>query len=63
VEIDGNPCGCGSFGHAEQFVSATSIVRQTKELEIKYPKSILKEKSNLTSANVYKAGKKGDELV
>lgn len=63
VEPFGNPCGCGSRGCVEQYTSATAIVRQTRELKSQYPNSILVDKTDLTSADVYQAGKEGDELA
>ncbi len=63
IEPSGNPCGCGSRGCVEQYTSATAIVRQTKELESRYRKSPLKNNSRLTSADIYDAGKSGDELA
>jgi glucokinase len=38
-------------------------VRQTRELENQYPNSVLRNSSDLTSADIYKAGKNGDELA
>lgn len=63
VEPFGVPCGCGSRGCVEQYSSATAIVRLVRELESQYPKSVLQNKSRLTSADVYAAGDKGDELA
>lgn len=63
VEPFGEPCGCGSRGCVEQYASATAIVRQTRELSSQYPKSPLRDKVNLTSLEIYEAGKKGDELA
>jgi glucokinase len=63
VEPHGAPCGCGSRGCIEQYSSATAIVRMTREKEPQYPKSELINKSRLTSADVYEAGKRGDELA
>lgn len=63
VEPFGNPCGCGSRGCVEQYTSATAIVRQTNELKSQYPNSILVNRTDLTSADVYQAGKEGDELA
>lgn len=63
IEPFGQPCGCGSRGCVEQYTSATAVVRQTRELEGQYPKSLLQNKSRLTSADVYAAGKQGDELA
>ena len=63
VEPFGAPCGCGSRGCVEQYSSATAIVRLTRELEPQYPKSELQNKSRLTSADIYEAGLRGDELA
>ena len=63
VEPFGAPCGCGSRGCVEQYSSATAIVRLTREKEPQYPKSALVNKARLTSADVYEAGKNGDELA
>jgi glucokinase len=63
VEPLGEPCGCGSRGCVEQYSSATAIVRLTRELENLYPKSVLLNKSRLTSLDVFDAGKQGDELA
>jgi glucokinase len=59
----GTPCGCGSRGCVEQFTSATAITRQTNELKSNYSNSSLANKSIFTSADVYLAGKEGDELA
>lgn len=63
VEPFGAPCGCGSRGCVEQYSSATAIVRLAQELENQYPKSVLRNHLRLTSAEVYQAGKDGDELA
>ncbi len=63
VEPLGEPCGCGSRGCVEQYSSATAVVRLTRELENQYPKSVLLNKSRLTSLDVFDAGKAGDELA
>lgn len=63
VEPLGEPCGCGSRGCVEQYSSATAIVRITRELESGYPKSVLQNKTRLTSLDVFDAGKAGDELA
>ncbi|HEY0048813.1 MAG TPA: ROK family protein [Pyrinomonadaceae bacterium] len=63
VEPFGVPCGCGSRGCVEQYSSATAIVRLAQELENQYPKSVLRSRSHLTSADIYKAGKAGDDLA
>lgn len=63
VEPFGAPCGCGSRGCVEQYASATAVVRLTQESAARYPKSALPDKTRLTSADVYEAGKMGDELA
>jgi len=63
VEPFGAPCGCGSRGCVEQYSSASAIVRLTREKETHYPKSELAGKPRLTSADVYEAGMRGDELA
>jgi glucokinase len=63
VEPFGAPCGCGSRGCVEQYSSATAVVRLAHLLENQYPKSILKDKSRLSSADVYAAGKENDDLA
>lgn len=63
LEPTGNPCGCGSCGCLEQFTSATAVTRQTNELKSQFPNSILNENTCFTSADVYHAGKAGDELA
>ncbi|MBS1792561.1 MAG: ROK family protein [Acidobacteria bacterium] len=63
VEPFGAPCGCGSRGCVEQYSSASAIVRLTHLMEPQYPKSVLQNKPRLSSADVYDAGKNGDELA
>lgn len=63
VEPFGAPCGCGARGCVEQYSSATAVVRLTRELENQYPRSVLQNRSRLTSLDVYEAGKGGDELA
>lgn len=63
VEPFGAPCGCGSRGCIEQYSSASAIVRLAREIENQYPKSILHEKSKITSLDVYEAGRQNDELA
>lgn len=63
VEPFGYPCACGSRGCVEQYASATAVVRITRDLEHQYPKSVLQNKSRLTSLDVFNAGKEGDELA
>ncbi|MBK7705131.1 MAG: ROK family protein [Acidobacteria bacterium] len=63
VEPFGAPCGCGARGCVEQYSSATAVVRLTRDLENQYPKSVLQNKSGLSSLDIYEAGKVGDELA
>jgi glucokinase len=63
VEAYGAPCGCGSRGCIEQYSSALAIVRMAKELKEKYPGSALSDKAQFEAADVFHAGKAGDELA
>jgi glucokinase len=66
ISIDpfaGVPCACGSQGCLEVYASATAIVRMTRETKTHYPNSVLRDTEDLTSVQVYGAGKKGDELA
>jgi glucokinase len=66
ISIDpfaGVPCSCGSHGCLEVYASATAIVRMTREAKPRYPNSVLDDTEQLTSKDVYQAGKGGDELA
>jgi len=63
VEPFGAPCGCGSRGCLEQYASATAVTRIARELENQYPKSSLRNEPRPTSADIYEAGTRGDELA
>jgi glucokinase len=63
VEPFGALCGCGSTGCVEQYSSATAVKRLAVELGEKYPNSLLSEKTDFTSLEIYQAGKSGDELA
>lgn len=63
VEPFGDPCGCGSRGCVERYASATAIVRMASEFLPEYPDSLLSEKTNPTAADIFEAGKAGDELA
>ncbi len=63
VEPCGVLCGCGSYGCVEQYSSARAAVRLVRELENQYPKSFLRDKSDLSGLDIYNAGKKGDALA
>ena len=53
-------CSCGKKGCLEQYVSATGIVRMTKDHLHNYPKSILNKKNNISAKTVFDAAKSGD---
>ncbi len=63
VEPFGVKCGCGSWGCVEQYSSASAIVRMAGELDAEYPASALRGKRDLSSVDIYEAGKTGDELA
>ena len=57
-------CGCGKRGCAEQYCSATGIVRLAKKhLAADARESILRQTRNLTCKDVFDAGVKGDILA
>ena len=57
-------CGCGKRGCAEQYCSATGIVRLAKKhLAADVRDSILRQSGNLTCKDVFDAGAKGDALA
>ena len=60
-KTDTLPCGCGKFGCAEQYCSATGIARTAKEyLQAHQPDSILSDLSNLTAKDVFGAAAQKD---
>lgn len=60
--FSGLKCKCGNTGCLELFASATAIVRMTRENLASFPESRLKSEE-LTAAQVYEAGRNGDELA
>ena len=60
--FSGLKCKCGNTGCLELFASATAIVRMTRENLSMFPESSLKS-DELTAAQVYEAGRNGDELA
>jgi glucokinase len=60
--FSGLKCKCGNTGCLELFASATAIVRMTQENLAMFPESRLKSEE-LTAAQVYEAGRNGDELA
>ncbi len=58
------PCGCGKFGCAEQYCSATGIVRTAKEyLQTHNTDSVLSGSEKLTCKAVFDAAGNGDEAA
>ncbi|GAE32330.1 ROK family protein [Halalkalibacter hemicellulosilyticus] len=61
---DGPVCGCGNRGCLEAYTSGTGIMNRTKErLRESSVDSILREKSTITSKDVFDAAKRNDELA
>lgn len=57
-------CGCGKFGHVEQYVSATGIVRKTREvLSTDDRPSMLRAFETPTSKDVFDCAKAGDTVA
>lgn len=57
-------CGCGGYGHLEQYASATGIVRMAKKrLTETTDSSVLRERENLSAKAIFDAAKDGDELA
>lgn len=55
------PCGCGKFGCAEQYCSATGVVRVTKRyLDAHDTPSVLRDPETLTAKDIFDAAKAGD---
>jgi glucokinase len=60
LNVDGPPCPCGNRGCVEQYVSATAMVRRTKEkLLDEHPETILKAEG-LTTQAIFEAAEGGD---
>ncbi len=58
------PCGCGKYGCAEQYASATGIVRSAKRfLAQSDAPSSLRETENLTCKDVFDHASAGDQLA
>ena len=57
-------CGCGKYGCAEQYCSATGVVRVAKRhMAVSTRDSLLRNIENLTCKDVFDAGKAGDVLA
>ncbi len=68
IDYNGRECTCGRKGCWEQYVSASALINQTKQLVIDNPDSILANivKGNLsqiTELTVFEAAKEGDVLA
>lgn len=63
VEPFGAPCGCGSNGCVEQYASANALVRLAGELRGQFSDSSLIVKSDISAQEIYRAGKRGDQLA
>lgn len=64
VRDNGKKCRCGNWGCLEVYVSATGIVRETKELlKQNSSRSELRKKKSFTAEDVYNAAKKKDPLA
>ncbi len=58
------PCGCGKRGCAEQYCSATGIVRLAgRELAQAHAPSVLRAQENMTCKDVFDAAAAGDEVA
>ena len=57
-------CGCGKYGCAEQYCSATGVVRVAKRhMALSHRDSLLRSLEELTCKDVFDAGKAGDALA
>lgn len=65
VEPEGHPCGCGNRGCAEQYSSATAVVRMARETVAAKPDSALSRAAHgdveFTSKAIYNMAIQGDE--
>lgn len=64
VRDNGRPCGCGKKGCLETYASAIGVARTAREwLELSDEASLLRQKSEITSKDVYEAALLGDKLA
>lgn len=57
-------CGCGGYGHLEQYASATGIVRMAKKrLAAGQEATSLTEGKELTAKDIFDAAKEGDRVA
>lgn len=64
IRDNGRQCGCGKKGCLEAYASAIGVARTAREwLEMSDEPSILREKVEITSKDVYQAALQGDKLA
>lgn len=68
LELDGEPCTCGSYGCVERYCSATAIIRMAREICAVHPESAIVaacegDLSRLNAKIVFDAAKDGDEIA
>lgn len=66
LELDGEPCTCGSHGCLERYTSATAIIRMAREAVAKHPDSLIMElcggdPAKINGKIVFDAAREGDE--
>ena len=57
------PCGCGKFGCAEQYCSATGVVRMTKRYLATHKADSILRTMNFECKDVFNAAKEGDKVA
>lgn len=66
MELDGEPCTCGSNGCLERYTSATAIIRMGREAVAKHPESLIMtlcqgDPAKINAKLVFDAAREGDE--
>lgn len=66
LELDGEPCTCGSYGCLERYTSATAVIRMAREAVAKHPDSLIMslcqgDTSKINAKLVFDAAREGDE--
>lgn len=66
LELDGEPCTCGSHGCLERYTSATAVIRMAREAVAKHPDSLIMtlcdgDTSKINAKIVFDAAREGDE--